>query len=260
MQSSSEKKSDLKSLVFELQAEVGLTRNIGGLKSTEELVELCRIDESKYVLDVGCGVGITPCYLAKKYGCKVVGIDNFDKMIDWSNERAKRKGVVDKVEFRVADAEDLPFDDGLFDVVISEATLTFVEDKQKVVNECARVTKPGGYVGLSESIWSKTPPPELVEYMSRLAGANIPSADGWEELLKGAGLTDIVARTHEVTIRGESANRMKRLGCREFPTILFRALRLLLTRPAYRGLMKDAFSQPENLIEYIGYGIFVGQK
>lgn len=260
MQSSSEEKSDFKSLVFELQAEVGLTRNIGGLKSTEALVELCHIDESKYVLDVGCGVGITPCYLAKKYGCKVVGIDKFDRMIDWSNDRAKRKGVADKVEFRVAEAQDLPFDDGLFDVVISEATLTFVEDKQKAVNECARVTKPGGYVGLSESIWSKTPPPEMVEYMSRLAGANIPSVDGWEELLKGAGLTNTVTRTHEVTVREESANRMKRFGCSEFPTILWRTLRLLFTRPSYRSLMKEAFSQPKNLVEHMGYGIFVGQK
>ncbi len=69
---------------------MGFTKHLGGLKATRELIELCHINESKYVLDVGCGVGMTACYIAKKYGCRVVGVDIHEEMISRSNERAER--------------------------------------------------------------------------------------------------------------------------------------------------------------------------
>ena len=46
---------------FDFAAEIGLTKHMGGLKATEELIELCRIGEGSYVLDVGCGAGQTAC-------------------------------------------------------------------------------------------------------------------------------------------------------------------------------------------------------
>ena len=85
---------------------------MGGLKATRELIELCHIDKDTYILDVGCGAGATPCYLAKRHGCRVVGVDISEGMIDRSNERARREGVEDRVEFRVADAQNIPFEDG----------------------------------------------------------------------------------------------------------------------------------------------------
>ncbi|MDM7919311.1 MAG: methyltransferase domain-containing protein, partial [Methanosarcina sp.] len=49
--------------------------HIGGLVSTRKLAELCRVDSTKKVLMVGCGEGFSACYLARKIGCDVVGID-----------------------------------------------------------------------------------------------------------------------------------------------------------------------------------------
>ena len=171
---------------------------------------MCHIDKDSYILDVGCGVGITACYIAKEYGCKVVGIDISETMVKRSKERAKRKGVEDKVEFRVADAQDLPFKDNLFDAVVSESVNAFIEDKQKAVNEYKRVLKPGGYVGFNEVTWVETPPPELVEYMSRaLGGAEFLTPGGWKDLLEGARLTDIVARTYKTTAWRQWANEVK---------------------------------------------------
>ncbi|MGC9335395.1 MAG: SAM-dependent methyltransferase, partial [Anaerolineae bacterium] len=60
---------------FGFAAEVGLTKHLGGVEATEEIVELCHIGEGSYVLDVGCGAGATPAYLASKHGCRVVGVD-----------------------------------------------------------------------------------------------------------------------------------------------------------------------------------------
>ena len=138
---------------FDFAAEVGVTKHIVGLEATEALIELCHIRAGKHVLDVGCGAGVTPSFIAKRYGCRVVGVDISDRMIERSNERANREQVADRVEFRVADVQDLPFDDDVFDAVITESVTSFPEDKQKAVNEYVRVTKPGGYVWLNESIW-----------------------------------------------------------------------------------------------------------
>ncbi|KPK79572.1 MAG: hypothetical protein AMS27_17885, partial [Bacteroides sp. SM23_62_1] len=88
---------------FDFAAKVGLTKQLGGIGATEELIKLCHISEGKYVLDVGCGVGVTSCLIAKKYGCKVFGVDINEGMIKRSEERAKKGGIENSVDFKVAD-------------------------------------------------------------------------------------------------------------------------------------------------------------
>ncbi len=252
-----------KANVFDFQAEVGLTKHAGSLEATEELVELCHIDEGKYVLDVGCGVGVTACYLAKRQGCQVVGVDISGRMIERAKERAKREGVEDRVEFRVADVQSLPFEDDLFDIVIGESITVFPEDKQRTVNEYVRVTKPGGYVGLNESTWMKTPPPtELVEWVSQdLSGnAEVLSADGWVGLLEGSGLRDVVVRTHEISPRGEVASLIRRYGLGDMLRVWCRALRMYVRNRASWAVVKAAGAMPKNALEYFGYGTYVGRK
>jgi arsenite methyltransferase len=159
---------------FDFAAEVGLTKHIGGLEATEDLAQLCHIGKGQYVLDVGCGVGVTPCFLAKRFGCRVVGVDISARMVNRSNDRPKREKLADKVEFRVGDAQDLPFGDGLFDAVITESVTALAYDEQKAVCEYARVSRSGGYVGLSESVWLKVPPPpDVVAWASQDVGANV---------------------------------------------------------------------------------------
>lgn len=120
---------------FGVQAHWGATRHFGGLNATEELAEACHINNDAYVLDVGCGIGQTACHLAKSYGCRVAGVDLSEQMIDLSRKRASREGVADRLEFRTADAQRLPFEGGLFDVVICESVTAFLDDPQKGVRE-----------------------------------------------------------------------------------------------------------------------------
>jgi arsenite methyltransferase len=251
---------------FDFAAEVGLTKHLGGLEATEELIELCHIAEGRYVLDVGCGAGATPCFIAKRCGCRVVGVDISAGMILRSRERAKREGIADRVEFRVADAQDLPFEDGLFDVVITESVSAFPEDKQKAVNEYVRVTKPGGYVGLNESTWLKVPPPpEMIAWASQDLGANAKPlmSDDWAGLLESAGLREMVIRTYEIDTRDEARGLLQRYGCRGMLGIWARILSLFARSPAYREFVREVRDQgvtPENLDEYFGYGLYVGKK
>ena len=251
---------------FDFAAEVGLTKHLGGIGATEELVELCHIGPGKYVLDVGCGAGVTPCFIAKRYGCRVVGVDISEGMIERSKERAQREGVADKVEFRVADAQDLPFEDDIFDAVITESVTAFPEDKQGAVNEYVRVTKPGGYVGLNESTWLKVPPPpEVVAWASQDLGASVKplTSDEWVGLVEGAGLREIVVGTYEINVKNEARGILQRYGCRGILRTLGRALSLYAKNTAYRKFVKKVRGDgitPENLDEYFGYGVYVGRK
>jgi arsenite methyltransferase len=251
---------------FDFAAEVGLTKHLGGLRATEELIELCHISEGKYVLDVGCGAGMTPCFIAKKYGCRAIGVDISAGMVERSKERAQREGVANRVEFRVADARDLPFEDDLFDAVITESVTAFPEDKQEVVNEYVRVTKPGGYVGLNESTWLKVPPPpEVIAWASQDLGAtvNALTSEGWAGLLEGAGLKESVVRIYEIDTQSETRGILQRYGCRGILRSLWRALSLYTKNPAYRRFVKgvrEGGITPENLYEYFGYGLYVGRK
>ena len=251
---------------FDFAAEVGLTKHIGGMEATEALVELCHIGEGKYVLDVGCGAGVTPCFIAKEYDCRVVGVDIIERMVERSRERAKRARLSDRVEFRVADAQDLPFEDGVFDAVITESVTAFPEDKQRAVDEYVRVVKPGGYVGLNESTWLKVPPPpEISAWVSQDLGTTArPLESGeWVELLETAGLGEISARTLPVNVREESKGILRRYGCMGMLGVVGRMLLLRIRNPAYREFVKnvqEAGITPKNLDEYFGYGLYVGRK
>jgi len=251
---------------FEFAAEVGLTKHIGGIEATETLAELCHISEDSYVLDVGCGVGVTPCFLAKRYGCRVVGVDISERMVGRSIERAHRKKLTGRVEFRVADAQSLPFEESVFDTVITESVTAFPEDKQRAVNEYARVTRPGGYIGLNESVWlNYPPPPDVVTWTQQDVGANVDplTIDAWTSLLEGAGLREISVQTFEINTRAEVRGIFQRYGLGEMLRVYGRILLLYLRSPAYRSFVKQVQGGglvPEDLQEYFGYGMFVGQK
>jgi len=188
---------------FGLQAYVGTTKHMGGLETTKELVELCHVGRPStgsgrrdtVVLDVGCGVGATACHLAKTHGCRVVGVDASEAMVARATERARDEGVTDRVEFRVADVCNLPFEAAQFDAVLVESVLTFVADKQQAIRECARVTRSGGYVGLNEQYWIETPPAHVLERVRHTFDIQpgIPMLEGWTGFLANAGLVDIAA-------------------------------------------------------------------
>ena len=259
--SSSEGISEPELSYFGLQAYIGTTKHMGGFETTKALIELCHIGKDTYVLEVGCGVGATACYLAKKHGCHVVGVDLRESMIARSNERAQREDVADRVEFRVADAQDLPFDEALFDAVIGESVATFIEDKQRVVSEYARVTRAGGYVGMNEEIWIKPPTTRLVEFVKHTwdIKPNIFTSDGWVGLLESAGLRDIVVKAYEFDTRREST-QIQRYRFQDMWRMFYRMLLLYVKNPAFREYMAERRHTPKDLFEYLGYAVFVGRR
>jgi arsenite methyltransferase len=80
---------------LDMQAYVGITKHNGGFGATDELLSLCHIADAQKVLDVGCGIGVGPVYIAKRHGCRVVGMDISEKMVEWSRRRAREERVED---------------------------------------------------------------------------------------------------------------------------------------------------------------------
>jgi SAM-dependent methyltransferase len=187
-------------------------------------------------------------------------------MVERSEERAQREGVADLTEFKIADAQDLPFEDNLFDAVITESVVVLTEDKHKAVSEFERVAKPGGYVGLNETAWIKyPPPPEVAAWASQEVGATIEplTPEGWSELLEKAGLKDIVTKSYPIDVKVETKGIIQRYGLGGMLLSTIRGFRLYLKSPDYREFLKGMGQTgitPENLVEFFGYGLFVGQK
>lgn len=103
------------------------------------------------VLDLACGSGTAALIAARRY-CEVTGIDYVPALL----ERAERRASADDldVKFKVGDAQNLPFPDNGFDVVLSVYGVQFAPNQEKAAHEMLRVCRPGGRIGLA------TPVPE----------------------------------------------------------------------------------------------------
>jgi SAM-dependent methyltransferase len=248
---------------FEFLAEVGMTKHFGSLDATDELVRLCGITAESRVLDVGCGVGATPVYLAKSVGCRVVGVDITPKMIEHAEHRATQAGLREKLAFRVADMHQLPFEDGEFDAAIAESVLAFSSAPVEAMREIMRVVKPGGRVGITEATWlSHDVPEHVVETMSSdaISNADIKHPEEWERLLVDAGLLEVTARAQAIDVKREARGRSTRYGCLPLIGISLRLLPGMLLRPDYRAMIKDAMgSSMKDYMTHVGWGVYVGQ-
>ena len=245
---------------LDMQAYVGVTKHTGGFESTDELLSLCHIENARQVLNIGCGIGVGSTYVAKKHHCYVVGVDISEKMIEWSRRRAREERVEDRVEFQTGDVLNLPFEADRFDVVFAESVLIFVEDKARAIQECVRVTKPGGYVGLNEGLWTSQPSPEMVAQVKDAIGPFIPTDEAWRALWEASGLRERVMKIHQVDARTEVKSRIRWIGWRWLLRAWGRALRLYITNPEIRQSIKKTFDVPSEVFQYAGYGIFVGRK
>jgi SAM-dependent methyltransferase len=221
---------------LDFQAAVGITKHNGGFAATDELLALCHIADAREVLEVGCGIGVGPCYLAKKHGCHVVGVDISEKMLAWSRLRAREERVEDRVEFQLADVLQLPFE------------------------ELRRVVRPGGYVGLNESFWKEEPPADVLAQVRTLVGPEIPITATWQALWEGSGLQDRVVRLYDIDLRREVPDRMQWVGRRWAMRGFVRLAHLYLTRPEIRQSVKQLFGYPPDVARQMGYGLFVGRK
>lgn len=112
----------------------------------DDLVSRVGVNEDDEVLDVACGTGnaTIPAALA---GATATGVDITPELFEDGRRRAAEAGV--EIEWVEGDAEELPFGDESFDVVLSTFGCMFAPDHQAAASEIARVLRPGGRAGIA---------------------------------------------------------------------------------------------------------------
>jgi SAM-dependent methyltransferase len=243
---------------LDFQAIVGITKHMGGLGATRELLAMCQVERAQDVLEVGCGIGVGPANLALDHGCHVTGVDRSGQMIEWSRRSAREHGVADRVELVVADVTHLPFEDDRFDVAFAESVLAFVGDRSVALREMARVVRPGGYVGFNESIWTRELTPEMAA-MARDMGADVQPMETWRSLCEESGLRDLEVRLRRVDTATEVRNRLRWVGLSWAVRAWSRTARLCATDPKARAALKTFYGPGMSVFGCVGYGLFAGR-
>lgn len=174
------------------------------------------------VLDVACGTGATTREAAIRVGAtgRVVGLDRNDGMLAVARKRGPQ------IEWIEALAEDIPFEDTSFDVVLCQFGLMFFDDRAKALDEMRRTLRPGGRIALT--VWDnvETSPGyaqmiELIETMFGSAPADAlraPFCLGdrrvMEDMLESGGIGDAAITTVSGTARFASVREWVRIDVR----------------------------------------------
>jgi SAM-dependent methyltransferase len=161
---------------------VGATLQIVG----EELCEALDLKAGSKVLDVAAGNGMASLAAARRW-CEVTSTDYVPALLERGQARAAAEGW--PIQFREADAENLPFDDNSFDTVLSTFGVMFTPNQDRAAAELMRVCKPKGKIGLAN--WT---PEGFIGQVFKTLGKYLPPPAG----TKSPALWGTSARLHDM--------------------------------------------------------------
>jgi len=136
----------------------------------ENLCEAVDVSSTWKVLDVAAGNGNASLAAARR-GCDVTATDYVEHLLERAAQRAAAEQL--PLTIQVADAEDLPYEDGSFDAVLSTVGVMFTPDPERAAGELVRVVRPGGKIGLAN--WT---PQGFVGQMFKIVGQHNPPPAG----------------------------------------------------------------------------------
>jgi sarcosine/dimethylglycine N-methyltransferase len=177
-----------------------------GRLATAALIDLAQISATDRVLDAGTGIGGTARLVAAERGARVTAVDltpEYCEVAKWLNGAV---GLGDMIEVRTADVTDLPFDDGSFDVVLSQHVQMNVADKGRLYGEARRVLAPGGRLALWDVTAGSAGPLRLpVPWATLPEQSHLVTAERLAELLGQAGFATV--HWNDLTEPAEKAMR-----------------------------------------------------
>jgi SAM-dependent methyltransferase len=230
------------------------------MPATLHLLRECRVADAREVLYVGSGIGVGPCVIARRAACRVVAPAISDKTLEWSRLRAKEAGLLSRIEFRLGDVSDLPFETDRFDALLVESVLAFVQDKAHAIRECVRVTAPGGLVGMNETVWLRRPSDAKAQEQASALGATILPSDDWGRLSADSGLVDRTVDVQPIGVRDETLSRIQWVGWRWMLRAWGRLVGLLLRHPEARDAIRAQLRAPAGVVSLMGVALASGRK
>jgi len=130
---------------------------------TDLVAELARVKAAEHVLDVGCGLAAPALRIARRYGCRVTGLNISREQVRQGRELIAERGLSGRVTIQRGDARALEFPAGSFDAIVcleaAGAICVTEPGKGRLVGELFRVLRPGGYVGFSDLALRAHPSP-----------------------------------------------------------------------------------------------------
>ena len=171
---------------------------------SERLCENLDLQPGERVLDIASGSGNVALAAARRF-CDATGTDYVPDLLDRGRMRAEAEGL--PVNFEVADAENLPYDDASFDVVTSVIGVMFAPDQQQAAQEMLRVCRSGGKIGMAN--WT---PESFAGDLFKIVAKHVPpppgmtpptvwgTEDGLENLL-GDGVESVQINRHHYSLR-----------------------------------------------------------
>jgi ubiquinone/menaquinone biosynthesis C-methylase UbiE len=205
--------------------------HVGGPKETEILAQKAKITDQTHVLDICSALGGPARHLAKKYGCRVTGLDATNKMHEEAKRRTEQEGLTQLVSYELGDSLNMPFEQGAFDVIWGQDAWCYVTDKKKMLVEAARVIKPGGTIAftdwiqvgnMSEREWEALNKFMVFPYMETLEGYEKRLMESGFEVIEKEDLSEDFAR-HCHYYQDKLRNELKSMIVEHYGNELFEA-------------------------------------
>lgn len=180
---------------------------------TRRMAQACCIDTSLDILDVGCGTGTQACWLAAEHGARVTGITNSAVGVAAAVKRAETTsagiGAAGAVQFLRRSGTSNGFDDQSFDRAWVLESSHLMPDRAKLVDECARVLRPGGWLALCDVMLRRAMPFRVVRELRRplsllrdvFGDARMERLDTYAILARNAGMVVEVAENLTMATR-----------------------------------------------------------
>jgi SAM-dependent methyltransferase len=174
-------------------------------------------------------------------------------MVQRARRKAERAGLT--VDWVRGDAHTLPFQDGSFQVVISECALCHL-DKQMVLREMLRILRPGGAAGIHDLCWQPDTPQELQAELVDLEEEEPETAAGWLRLFQESGFDHVDIYDRSALIPNWTRQTRAQIGVRGY----LRAAAKVLRRWGVTGLWRILAAERIFASPHLGYVIVVGHK